>query len=211
MKINIASFFAITLGCLAPGAHAASPYVETFNIDNDDQGWFAVTNATTSSVAQNPTTDRLDFSGSDYTLFYFGADAAASGGAFAGDLATAGIYGFQFDLTINTGSQVSAMYFEITNLTEDETWQYSLAVPAFGSDTSFFVPLGSATGWIQTSGSESFAFILGQTEEVALAFSQTTSGNLNASIDNITAVPEPSSIMIAGLGLLAALRRRRIA
>ncbi|NJM37602.1 MAG: PEP-CTERM sorting domain-containing protein [Akkermansiaceae bacterium] len=119
-----------------------------------------------------------------------------------------GINQFSFDLTINPGSSVSELFFEITNLTEGETWQYALTLPAFGTNTSFLVPLSGA-GWTQTSGDENFAFILGQTEEISIVLGSATAGNVSGSIDNFASIPEPSTTIIAALGLLTAISRRR--
>lgn len=198
---------AVLLACAAP-ATAASTYLETFSNDNNDEGWLQVSNGSAPTIAQNPATDRLDFSDSNSTLLYAVAGSGSSGGALVGDYSAAGIYQFTFDLTINAGSSVTGLYFELTNLTEGETWQYTLALPTFGTDTSFTVPLAEA-GWTQTSGDENFAFILGKTEEIGIALGADAPGVIAGSIDNIAAVPEPSAAVIAVFGLLAAVSRRR--
>ncbi|NJR42950.1 MAG: PEP-CTERM sorting domain-containing protein [Akkermansiaceae bacterium] len=159
-------------------------------------------------MVQNLTTDRLDFFSLSSSLFFITADASSSGGAFVGDYLGDGINQFSFDLTINPGSSVSELFFEITNLTEGETWQYALTLPAFGTNTSFLVPLSGA-GWTQTSGDENFAFILGQTEEISIVLGSATAGNVSGSIDNFASIPEPSTTIIAALGLLTAISRRR--
>lgn len=207
MKHIVLPTLAALLSCAAP-ATAASTYLETFSNDGNDEGWFQVSNGSAPSLAQDPGTDRLAFAASDASLFYIAADAAASGGAFVGDYVAAGVYQFTFDLTIDALSSVTGLYFELTNLTEGETWQYALALPSFGTDTSYTVPLGGA-GWTQTSGDENFAFILGQTEEIGVALSAGAPGVMAGSIDNIAAVPEPSAAFIAALGLLTAATRRR--
>lgn len=211
MKNSIIPALSILLAAAMP-AIAASPYLETFSDDNDDQGFFVVSNGALPSVSQNPTTDRLEFNGADSTLFYIAADAGSSNtSVFAGDYITGGVYGFTFDLTINNGSSVTEIYFEISNLTEDETWQYTLTLPTFGTDTSFLVPL-SPGGWTQTSGNESFNFILGQTEDIGIVLASNTSGPLSGSLDNFASIPEPSAFALSGLaGLVLASRRRRAA
>lgn len=200
----------LLIACAAP-VSAASLFLESFSTDNNDQGWFQVSTASSVFLAQNPTTDALDFGGTDYSTFYVVADSLSSGGAFSGNYSAAGIFAMQFDLTLGLGSSVTAIFFEITNLTEGETWQYALPVPTLGDTTSFVVPLGSSIGWTQTSGDENFAFILGQTEEIGIGFTSSPNGNLTAALDNVASVPEPSALVFTGVaGLIAAARRRRI-
>ncbi len=202
MNKIISTTLALAWMCAA-STHAASIYTEAFDIDNNAQGWFSVSNGSAETVSQNASLDVLNFSGTGYSLFYLAADNAASTGAFSGDYITAAINGIVFDLNIASDSSINQIFFEISNLTEGETWQYGLNVPAFDATTSFFVPLDiSGIGWTQTAGDQNFSFLLGQTEEIGIVFSNNTSGNITGSIDNVTTVPEPSSALLGVLGML---------
>ena len=111
---------------------------------------------------------------------------------------------------MNSGSTISGLYFEITNLTEGEAWQYLLPTPGLGAVANYQVPFStSASGWVQNSGDESFAFILSQIEEVGISFTTTGPAKISGSIDNVTTVPEPSALVFALAGLTILTRRRR--
>lgn len=205
MKLLTALTFCACAGPLA----AASLYLETFSTDGDTSGWFQSSNGTSDFLSQSPA-DNLFAGATDFTVLYLIADSTASGGAFAGDFVTAGVGAFQFDLSIDSGSAVTNLFFELANLTDGETWAYNLALPAIGTTTSFFIPLNGA-GWTQSAGSQPFSYILGNTEETAIGFGSGGTGSMTASIDNVQSVPEPTSIVLLGFAaLFATTRRRRI-
>jgi|GEM_PF-6905434 len=204
--LSIAVAFAAALST----SHAAFNYTETFSVDNDAAGWFVFTDASVASIAQNPVTDRLDFSATGYGLFFLGADDNTSLGAFTGDYASFPIHAVSFDLSLGVGSTVSDLFVQLTNFTEDETWQSTLTPNAPGTTATFTLPTDSSgTGWTQISGDQSFAFLLDDVEDFSLLF--VGSGNLAGSLDNVSAIPEPSTALFGGLAALGLLRRRRTA
>ncbi|MBC7979548.1 MAG: PEP-CTERM sorting domain-containing protein [Armatimonadetes bacterium] len=207
---NIAIISSFSLACTLPAAAASLFFVETFSVDDDEQGWFPVSVASGEMLQQNTATDMLDFSGTAYSSFYVAADGLSSAGAFTGDYPAAGVTGFTFDLFLASTSTVDGFYFELANFTEDETWQYTIPVPSFDTTNNFFIPFDNGLGWSQISGDQPFSFILGQTESIGIAFTSASSGDIAGSIDNIGTVPEPSALAIFALtGLLATTRRRK--
>lgn len=195
--------------CAAPLA-AASLYLETFSTDNDTSGWFHLSTGTSDFLNQDPGQDNLQAGATDFTVLYVIADSGSSGGAFVGDFSAGGVGAFQFDLNISSSSAVTNLFFELGNLTDGETWAYNLALPAFGTTTTFLVPLDGA-GWTQSSGSQPFSYILGNTEETAIGFGSGGTGSMTASIDNVQSIPEPASIALLGFAtLFATACRRRI-
>jgi len=204
MKLLSALIFCACAGPLA----AASLHLETFSTDGDTSGWFHLSTGSSDFLIQDPGQDHLQTGATDFTTLYVIANSSSSGGAFAGDFPAAGVGGFLFDLNIASGSVVTNLFFELGNLTDGETWSYSLALPAFDTTTSLYVPLGGA-GWNQSSGSLPFSFIAGNTEEIAIAFGGGGTGSMTATIDNVRTVPEPASIGFLGFGALLAMSRRR--
>ncbi len=204
MKFLTALSFCACAGPLA----AASLFLETFSTDNDTSGWFHISTGTTDFLNQDPGDDHLRTGAIDFTVLYVIADSSSSGGAFVGDLSAAGIGAFQFDLNLVPGSSITNLFFELANFSDGETWAYNLSLPLFDTDTTFIVPLDGA-GWTQSSGSQSFSYILGNTEEIAIAFESEGTGSMAASIDNVQSIPEPTSIALLGFAALFATARRR--
>lgn len=197
----------LTWAAICAPLTAATVYVETFTTDT--AGWQHISNGTSSTLNHDLPSGVLTASVSDFTSFFAFADATASGGAFSGDLVTAGITGFRFDLNIDPTSTVTDLHFELTNLTNSETWVYNLALPTLGNTATIHVPLDE-TNWTQNSGSQPFSYIVGNVEEVAISFGGNGSGTLTASIDNVETIPEPTALtMLIGASFLLAGRRQR--
>ncbi|MDB6077093.1 MAG: hypothetical protein JWO82_840 [Akkermansiaceae bacterium] len=192
-------------------AGAAAIFTETFNTSGDTAGWFQVSDSPGTTLEQEPVSGVLNFSGTSASIFYVAADGSSSGGAFSGDYTAAGITGIRFSLQLDAGSTMSQLVFELTNLTADETWQYTLTLGAAGIANDYFVPIpGDGSGWTQTTGSESFGSLLSQVEEAGLALNGSTNGPVSGHLDNVATVPEASGALLALAGLaMAGLRRRR--
>lgn len=190
-------------------AGAASIYSETFSNDGSAEDWFEVSNGLSTTLAQEPVSDVLAFSGTGSSIYYLVADSLSSGGAFSGDYTSAGIGGISFELLLDPGSVVNGLIFELSNPTEGETWQYALT-PVIGTATQYFVPISpDGSGWVQTSGDDSFAFLLSQVEEAGIAMTATAAGDLSGHLDSVSTVPEISSAALACGGMALLLRRRR--
>jgi hypothetical protein len=199
---------ALAIAATAATASAAFPYTETFSIANDNAGWTEFALADSSTFGQNPATEQLDFSATNYSLFFLSAGDTASLGAFTGDYTTFPIDQLSFELTLGAGSTVTDLYVQLTNFTEDETWQYLLTPNAAGTTAIFDVPTTlSGAGWTQVSGDQTFAFLLADVEDLSIVLGG--SANVSGALDNVTAVPEPSSAVLCALGSLGLLRRRR--
>lgn len=200
---------ALTICACAGPLSAASFFTETFSTDNDTSGFFHVSTGSSDFLNQDPVADNLQAGATDFSTLYIVADSLASGGAFVGAFPDAGPNNFLFDLTIASGSAVTNLFVELSNLTDGETWTYNIALPAFDTTTNIYVPL-DGVNWTQSSGSQPFSYILGNTEELAIGFGSDGSGSLTLAIDNVQYIPEPASMTLLGLGaLLFAGRRRR--
>ncbi len=199
---------ALTICACAGTLNAATFFTETFSTDNDTSGFFHVSNGSSDFLNQDPVADNLQAGATDFTTLYIIADSFASGGAFVGSF-PAGANNMLFDLTIAAGSAVTNLFFEMSNLTDGEIWAYNIALPAFDTTTNIYVPL-DGVNWTQSSGSQPFSYILGNTEEIAIGFGSDGTGSLALAIDNLQYIPEPASMTLLGFGaLLFAGRRRR--
>ena len=197
----------------ASAAHGAAIFTETFSNAGDTSGWYTVADTADDVVTQDPVANTLLFTGSGASLYYVAADVSASGGAFAGDYTAAGINGLSFTLTLAPSNNLNDVVVELVNFTNDETWHYTLTPAAAGVAQNYFIPLPSdGTGWTQISGDQPFSYILGNVEEMGLAFTSPTAGNVSGVLDNVAAVPEPAAaapLALASLFTAFARRRRR--
>lgn len=192
-------------------AYSANIYVETFPSALPKSGWlFGGLASSGGMIEQN---DRYEFFSNNYERHSLFAIPSTSNGAFVGDYINTNIKKIEFDFQLDAGSAVSELHFDLTGSTSSLTrWQFILTTPSIGTIQRYSIPLTpDGTGWVRTSGSESFATTLSDVSEIAISLENTTvhPGNIAGYLDNVSTVPEPSLPILLMSGLFTCFVSRR--
>lgn len=182
-------------------APAASIFSETFT--SGTSGWYS-----TGQLPVSESAGRLNFApgSGPFSTEFIGADATSSGGAFVGDFTALGNITVSFDLFVASGSTVSTVALDLFNAGTNDEWQFNLAAPTPGVVQRYTITLNTAppnqAGWTQVAGANSFAFIVANTTDLAIALGGTGTGPTGW-IDNVSiaAVPEPGTLTAVLVGL----------
>ncbi len=234
-----ALFIATSLATTATSLQAASIFTETWNQDGNFQSWNGATlgistGTNTHTVSGGAVNFAVQMSGGPFNRGYqLSASytvANPSGGAFQGNLNTAGAQSLQFDFALDSDSLGTAENPNVTLFMGgvdagtglNNYWEYRVAPPTIGSGFQTIVAdLTNSTGWVQTLGSGSFFQATQNVQTWAVLYRRFQPSGPNSGfsasgrVDNFalsTAIPEPSaSIFVSACGVLLLLRRKRLA
>ena len=183
----------------------------TFDVDNE--GWMAADVSTTDLSIQSsaPTTwnaghiEAMEFGNAFFVL--------SAPSAYLGDLS--GYYGGTTSFTLSDTVRDGLAYPNLLIRGNGFAMAYVTPPPASLPGTSYTIPM-TESGWIDFNqrpvSRTAFLNALSNVDEFGVSADWATLRRDSVTLDNVrvAAVPEPSTLAALGLGLCAALRRRRL-
>jgi hypothetical protein len=212
------ALFAIAMLAAAGNAHA-NIYAAGF--DSDGESWTATGDGALDWVGAGGDPGgylRLMFgSGLVPQIGLFRANASASGGAFTGNIFSyTGNDGLSLTFDFRADVMPLALSFEFAGALN--SWVYEVGVGSLTLNTwqNWSVPLDdeNLVGWSSPDIGNSYTAFIGDLANVSqmrvvTLMPETTESQVG--LDNVTIIPEPGTmaLLIMGLGMAAAYRRRR--